>query len=250
MVNRNVFKRKDTYQFKKILDSGIIASFSNRKLDLGFYHNSLPRLKRNRQLFLKKINIDYQDLVCPQQVHKNKVVYVDYRHIGRGALDYGTAIPNADALITDKKNLPLAVFTADCLSLFLYDRKHKAIGLIHSGWRSARNNIAKKTIDLMRKKFHTQTKDLLVAFGPAIRSCCYEVTGEMKKYFPDSLIARNDKLYLDLVGVNLTQLRKIGVKKQNIIDTGICTACQNQAFFSYRKEGPDAGRIMSVMMLK
>ncbi len=152
-------------------------------------------------------------------------------------------------MVTDKKNLPLAVLTADCLSVFLYEPKTPAIGLVHAGWRSTKDNIAAETIKLMQEKFHADPKDLYAAFGPAIRSCCFEVEKEIMDSFPGGLIRRDNRYYLDLARINKNQLLDSGVKDRNIFDCGICTVCRNAEFFSYRKEKSDSGRMMSVMML-
>jgi hypothetical protein len=204
----------------------------------------------NRRNFLKKLGIDYQDLVCAKQVHGGRTAYVRETERGKGALSFENALEDVDALITDKRNLPLAVFTADCLTIFLYDPVGVSIGIIHAGWRSTRENIAAKTIQLMQKKFNTETRTLYVGFGPAIRCCCYEVQEELIRYFPDNFLKRDGHYYLDLVGINKRQLLDLGIKDINISDSKICTSCQNKEFFSYRREGKNCGRMMSVIMLK
>ena len=183
----------------------------------------------NRKNFLKALSIDYGNLVCAEQVHGATIHYVRETDRGRGALSADTAIPSTDALITDKKNLPLAVFTADCLSVFLYDPRKNAIGVVHAGWRSSREEIALKTVRLMQEKFQAEPEDILAGFGPAIRECCY---------------------HLDLVGSNKKQLLSSGVKETNISDCGICTVCKNSEYFSYRKEKDAAGRMISLILLK
>ncbi len=175
ILTNNIVKIRGTYQFRRFTDLGVVAAFSNREFNLGFSNNSLSTLKYERYNFLKNLDINYKDLVCAKQAHKTKVSYIDEKDKGRGALNYNEAISNTDALITNKINLPLAIFTADCLSIFLYDAKNKAIGLVHSGWRSTKGNIVRNALNLMQRKFNTHPQDLLVAFGPAIRSCCYEV---------------------------------------------------------------------------
>lgn len=205
---------------------------------------------KNRKAFLSELGIDYRDLVCAKQVHDTKVSYVGPGDQGKGALYYDTAIDSTDALITDKKNIPLAIFTADCLSIFLYDSKVPAISLVHAGWRNTKENITTKTVQSMEEKFNTKPEDLCVSFGPAIRGCCYEVGREFKQFFSSDLIERDGHYYLDLVKINKKQVLDSGAKEINIFDSKICTSCQNEGFFSYRKEGNSCGRIMSVMMLR
>lgn len=217
---------------------------------MSLVHGDTRRALDNRRDFLAGLGIDYRDLVCAKQVHKDGIVYIRDKDKGKGALSYDSAIADCDALFTDKKNLPLAIFTADCLSVFLYDPKTPGIGLVHASWRSSKENIAAKTVRLMQKKFDTKAKDIYAGFGPAIRGCCYEVGEEFKDFFHYGLKYRSKHYYLDLAAVNKQQLLDSGVLEKNISDAGICTSCRNDEFFSFRKEGSSCGRAMSVMRLR
>lgn len=225
-----------------------IAAFNRDKRDLGFHHN--PDLKKNRLIFLEKLKISLKDLVCLRQVHGNRIYFATKKEKGSGALAYASAIPGYDGLVTKAKRLPLAVFTADCLSIFLLDTKNMAAALLHSGWRGTKDAIVLTALDMLKDKFSSQPKDVLCGFGPSIRSCCYEVGREFRDYFSRGLVRRKGKFFFDLVGANLRQLSYAGISKKNITDSKICTSCQNKDFFSYRKEGPAAGRMMSVIMLQ
>jgi hypothetical protein len=189
-------------------------------------------------------------LVCAKQIHSSNIKYVKEEDRGRGALSYDSSIADTDAFITDRRNIPLGVFTADCLSIFLYDALTPAIGLVHAGWRSTKEGIAAKTIALMQKEFNTRTENLSVAFGPCIRSCCYEVQEEFKNSFSFGLILKNGRYYLDSAAINKKEILDSGVKENNLFDPGICTLCRNTEFFSYRKEGKSCGRMISLAMLK
>jgi len=232
-------------------DGKVVCAFSPRSLhNMSLYYGDTKESLGNRKDFLTSLGIDYSALVCAKQVHADNVRYVKEADSGKGALFYENSIPDTDALITDKRNLPLAIFTADCLSIFLFDPRTPAIGLIHAGWRSSRERIAVKTLALMQEEFSSRAQDLLVGFGPSIRSCCYQVGSELQDYFSDGIIKKEDSYYLDLISINKKQLLASGVKEKNIFDAQICTFCQAQEFFSYRKEGKSCGRSMSVIMLK
>lgn len=205
---------------------------------------------RNRKIFLSSLGIDYQNLICAQQVHGNKVKYIIEKDKGLGALTNDTSIPDTDALITDRRNIALAILTADCLPVFLYDAKRAAIGLAHAGWRGSKEAIVAQTLKLMESELNSHIEDIHVGFGPAIRKCCYEVGEEFKDLFPGHLIERGKHYYLDLPEANKRQVLDSGVREENIFDSGVCTSCRNDDFFSYRKEGNSCGRMMSVMMLR
>ncbi len=203
----------------------------------------------NRKEFLAHFGVDYRDLVCAKQVHGNYVECVGEKDKGRGALAYDDAIADIDAFITVSPEVPLAIFTADCLPIFLHDLSIPVIGIIHGGWRSLHKDIIIKTIQLMAKKFNVRASGLHIGFGPSIRKCCYEVGREFNDYFAQGLTEKNNRYYLDLTGAAKKQLLSLGVKQEYICDSQICTFCRSNEFFSYRKEGLSSGRMMSVIML-
>ncbi|MFH1355040.1 MAG: peptidoglycan editing factor PgeF [Candidatus Omnitrophota bacterium] len=232
-------------------DPQIIGAFSlrpygNMSLSYGDTRDSL----NSRKQFLRKLDINYQDLVCAKQVHSGHTECVNQGDRGKGAKSYQDAIDDTDALITDHKNLPLAIFTADCLSVFLFDAKTPAIGLVHAGWRSSKEQISAKALQSMQQRFNTGLSDLYIYFGPCIRECCNEVGEEFKEYFASDLISRDNRYFLDLVSLNKKQLLHAGVKEENLLDSGLCTFCRREEFFSYRRESDSSGRMVSVIMLR
>lgn len=204
----------------------------------------------NRKNFLSGLGIDYRDLVCVQQVHSINIAIVGSKDKGKGSLTFDSGINDTDALITDERNVPLAVFTADCLSVFLSDMKKGVIGIVHAGWRGTQSNITGETVKLMKKKFNTEAKDLRVAFGPVMRQCCYEVGEEFKGLFSQGLKLDGNRIFLDIAAINKNQLLNLGLNEEQIVDYKICTSCQNSEFISFRKEGKTCARMMSVIMLK
>ena len=228
----------------------IIAFSARRHGNMSLYYGLTSEALNNRRDFLSSLGIDYRDLVCPRQIHKDGIRYVTEENKGSGASAYGGSIADTDGFITDKRNVPLAVFTADCLSVFLYDHKTPAIGLVHAGWRSTKENIVAKAIKLMQEKFSSDPKELYAGFGSSVRGCCYEVSLDFKNYFSSGLSEKNGRLYLDLAEVNKEQLIAAGLKEANIFPPQACTFCNNDEFFSFRKEGKACGRMMSVIMLK
>lgn len=236
---------------QKLISPGFIFAFTSRRDgNMSLRYANTKGALENRKNFLERLGIDYRNLICAKQVHAANIRYVNSRDLGRGALSYDTAIDSTDALITDQKNIPLAVFTADCLSILLYDTKAAAIGLVHAGWRSTKENISAKAVKFMQAKFNSRPQDLHAVFGPSIRGCCYEVREPFKDYFPRDISERSGRLYLDLAGVNKRQVLEAGVEEGSISDCVACTSCQNNKLFSFRREGESCGRMMSVAMLR
>lgn len=234
-----------------LTDPRVAAAFSSRSHgNMSLSYGDTKYSLKNRKNFLDNLDIDYSDLVCAKQIHASNVKCVSGIDLGSGAFEYDNSIDVTDAFITDERNIPLAILTADCLSLFLFDPLIPAIGLVHAGWRSSKENITLKAIKLMQKQFNTKPSSLHVGFGPAIRSCCCEVTGDFRDFFPKDVSEIDGRFYLDLAKVNKGAALDSGVKETNISDPKICTACKNNEYFSFRKEGKSCGRFMSVIMLK
>jgi hypothetical protein len=242
-------KNKPRYLFEDC--PNIISAFSCRHdRNMSLAYGDTTYVLESRRNFLQTINIDYRNLVCAKQIHGSNIKSIKEPERARGAIRYENSISDTDAFITERRNVPLAIFTADCLSIFIYDSQAPAIGLVHAGWRSSKEEIVSKVVKLMQKEFNTLAGNLSVALGPCIRSCCYEVENSFNGLFPYGLISRNAHFYLDLAAINKRQLLDSGIREKNIFDSGICTSCKNKDFFSFRKEGKDCGRMMSVMMLK
>lgn len=231
-------------------NANLISAYSRRSFgNMSLFYGDTSKALGNREAFLSGLGIDYKALVCARQVHSDCVICITEKDKGRGALSYEDSIPDTDAFVTDKKNIPLAIFTADCLSIFLYDAARPAIGIVHAGWRSTKKGIAVRAVKLMQELFSTCPEKLSVGFGPAIRSCCYEVARDFNKEFSSGIIKKNKRYFLDLAMLNRDGLLGLGVKEENIFDSNICTFCRNDEFFSFREEGNSCARTMSVIML-
>lgn len=192
----------------------VIAAFSRRQdgnmsLVFGQTRDSLE----NRKKFLSGLGIDYRNLVTAKQVHGKNVEYVTQKNMGSGALDYATCVADTDGFITDQRLVPIAILTADCLSVFIYDPKHPAIAVLHAGWRSTEQNISREGIERMQNRFGSQPQDLLVGFGPSIRACCFEVEKDFKSNFPFGLLKRDGRVFMDIALINRQHWFPCGTKK-------------------------------------
>jgi polyphenol oxidase len=251
MAEQDGLKSKNGSVFRGSFDNELVAAFSSRSYgNMSLNYGATEASLDNRKYFLKTLGVDHRSLVCAKQTHGLNIKRPGLLQKGNGALEYESALADTDAIITDQKNLPVAIFTADCLSIFLYDPLTRSIGLIHAGWRGTQGNLSAKTIEAMRGEFNSKPENIHVFFGPCIRGCCYEVGKDFQDKFPKKLQRRWGKLFLDLVEINRQQLGLCGIKPGNIADCSICTSCRNEDYFSFRKEGESCGRIMSMMMLK
>jgi len=230
-------------------EPGLIAASSRKPDNMSLNYGLIKEALDNRRRFLDGLNIDFRRLVCAKQTHSANIRVATEKDAGSGALSYEKAIADTDAFITRCSNLPLAVFTADCLPVFLYDPLKRSIGIVHAGWKGTHQEIASKAVALMAKEFGSAPEDILAGLGPSIRQCSYEVGGEFRDYFTYGLKEAGGKYFLDLAGINKKQLSDSGLRQENISDPGQCTFCKSSEFFSFRREAAACGRMMSVIMI-
>lgn len=185
-----------------------------------------------------------------KQIHSNIVNKVDKDNIGQ--------IIDGDAIITNEKNVPLLILTADCVPVVLVDTINKAVGLVHAGWRGTYGKICAETLQSMKENYNTKPEDVVAIIGPSIGKCCYEVSYDLVEKFSALLSnadekiyeIRDDKYYLDLWEINTQILKEFGVLKSNIINMNICTSCNCDRFFSYRKHDKTPKRIGTFIEIK
>jgi polyphenol oxidase len=218
--------------------------------NMSFSSGQTAHSAENRQRFLAGMGIDYRTIVLPHQVHGCRIESVGKEHCGRGSQSSETGLADTDALLTRERNIPIGVQTADCLPIVIFDPGTPAVAIVHAGWRSTRECIVQKTVQRLCDEFKANPQDMRGCLGPAIRPCCYEVGPELAEIFPYSVRNVGNSLRLDLAAENLRQLQAAGMQKKNIFDTGFCTCCRSDAFFSYRREGISCGRMLSVIMLR
>lgn len=213
----------------------------------------------NRQKFCHALGLDARMIVTPEQVHDDRIVYVTEADCGRGATDYQDAVASCDALMTDRPNVPIMLCYADCVPLLFVDPVQRAIAVSHAGWKGTAKKIGAKTILAMQKQFGTRAEDCLVGIAPSIGACCYEVDdyvlGKFRKEYTAverffQATASEGKYHLDLWEANRISLEEIGVVRENIVISNVCTACNSRLLFSYRAEHGKTGRIAAILAIK
>ena len=166
-----------------------------------------------------------------------------------------------DGLITNKKHLILSTTNADCILFLMFDPVKKVIANIHSGWRGTLQRISVKAVEKMIEEFNVNPKDIICCIAPSIRKCHFEVDREIKdlfeKEFEDlkeySFIEEtlsNEKWNIDTVLINKIILERSGIKKENIVDSGICSVCSSNKMHSFRVEKESYGLETALIELK
>jgi hypothetical protein len=192
---------------------------------------------------VSQFNAVEDDFYFPIQRHTNRV-YV----LGK---DRKKVV--ADAIVTDRKKVFIGVQVADCVPILLYDKGRFVIGAVHAGWRGTAQQILKKTISEMHRHFGTNPEDLVVAMGPAIGKCCYEVDFDVMESVRKASGSWNyyskkgNKYFIDLHDANKKQALSEGVFVKNIWQSRLCTHCEPERFYSYRYAGYRKGRQFGII---
>jgi hypothetical protein len=162
----------------------------------------------------------------------------------------------ADAIVTHLSGRSLAVLTADCIPIIIYDPVRHVTGVVHAGRKGTEKFIFSNVVEILVREYGSSPLDLTVGMGPAIRGCCYEVDKSCVLPFLERAPrhngwvreAKNGKFLLDLLEANRQEGVAAGVPLKNIYSDGPCTSCDNHRWYSYRKEGA-TGRMMTLAML-
>lgn len=155
-----------------------------------------------------------------------------------------------DYLITSVPQVGLAVATADCLPIIIYDPVQRVVAALHAGWRGTVAGIAPKVVDQLCEQFGSEPADLQIFFGPSAGPCCYEVDAQFVQDLPErlgSIAMRDGRSFFDTLHYNRELLQRAGV--QNFLtDYWQCTICSDQ-FCSYRRDGKASRRQMTIVTL-
>lgn len=221
-------------------------------LNLGFrVGDDADFVRSNYMHIAKDFNFPYEKITAAKQTHSTNVAVVTEANAGCGVSRLSETF-EADALVTDTANIPLAVFYADCVPILLADTKKRAVAAVHSGWRGTADKIVQNVIKVMEEVFKSNPKDIIAAVGPSIGPCCFETGAEVAEKFPKELctLQKDGKFRVDLWEANRRLLTASGVLPQNIDVFKLCTVCRNDILYSYRTNNESTGRMGAFIMLK
>ena len=228
----------DNENYKVVFSTAEEGKNFNRHTEDGI--RTLKELKNEFEiedvLYLRQVHSEY--VVIDEDIDRDRIIEME-----------------ADAIISNSKNIALGVFTADCVPIILVDEKNKVGAAIHSGWKGTFNSITKKTIIKLKEKYGSDTGNIKAYIGAHIRECCYEVSEELKEKFINEKQIDEELLFkgrnLNLEECILKDLREEGLKEENIISLDMCTNCSKEIkLHSYRKSEGDYGRLFSFLILK
>ena len=277
LSNENVVHVKkegmEYLQFRRLLEYKDII---NHAYSLGMdknYRTSKANKEKLDEISYKKAVDDYtnlcyaigsspEHLVKTNQEHTDQVKIVTQK-INQKEPDFNLDEYNkTDGLITNKQHIMLSTTNADCILLLFFDPVKKVIANTHSGWKGTLQRISIKTVEKMKKEFDCKPQDIICCICPSIRKCHFEVEEEVKNNFAKEFqdieemseiiqeTVPNQKWNIDTVKINEIILQKAGLQKQNIIDSKICSFCNEDLLHSYRREKEGYGLNTAIIELK
>ncbi|MGQ0794166.1 MAG: peptidoglycan editing factor PgeF [Deltaproteobacteria bacterium] len=190
-------------------------------------------------------SLGLERIVTVRQIHGDSVYWAD------GARYDESSMPEADAIVSGAKGVGAGIFTADCVPVLIAGERG-VVAAVHAGWRGIYREVVEATLLQITERRHIGAGELAAAVGPCIGSCCYEVGEEVASQFTEKFedagayirATGAGKYRLDLREATRAALEKAGVRRVDVID--ICTKCRAD-FHSYRRDGRDSGRQISVI---
>lgn len=236
-----------------ILDKYNLFNFiTDKSVDINYSNQSRDEI---RKILQGMSDYQFKKIISPRQTHTDNVVVINEDNLD-------SELQDVDGVITKLKGVALTIATADCQSIILYDKKNEVIGNIHSGWKGTLNKILGNGINLMIKEFSSNVEDIIVCIGPSIMGCCFEVDKDVVDMFNNNFTDiekfirlgeikdGKQKYYIDTVEINKRELINLGILEENIYLSNVCTKCSSDTYYSYRVQGQDSGRNVTLISMK
>ena len=237
---------------KKILKSSVLNGlnhfFTTRESIIKTKEADFEQIvEKNKREICDYFKITPENLIHPSQTHTS---HIEVAEVGK------TSYPDTDGLILTNNVQAVFLNFADCTPVIIYDSKQHIGAVSHAGWRGTAGNISSKTVKKMVDNFNSNPENIKCAIGPAISFCCYNVGQDVLtqlrqtvKNFENLSEIREGNIYVDLKNINKQQLIEVGIPAENIDVCPYCTVCNNDLFFSYRKENATTNRHSAVIKL-
>ena len=212
----------------------------------------------NLQRFANAVGVEANYIVSVPQVHSNEIRLIEKRQAGAGYNKH--VLFTCDGYVTQEKDIPLGVKTADCVPILLEARddngKVMAVSAVHAGWRGTALRISEEAVEKLCS-LGAKKENIYAAIGPAIDVCCYEggedfaneIKTKLGQNYEVNFIKRieNGKLFANIKGMNFDILTSCGVPRENIDMCSLCTCCNPDLFYSHRRQKGVRGSMLSII---
>ena len=195
----------------------------------------------NKKAFLDCCSIVQEKIALCGQIHSDKITVTDA----------GGFFPRTDGLITTSPDVALVINSADCFPIIIYSPPERVLAALHAGREGARKGIIGAAFEILVDRFGIDPAATLAMTGPGICGRCYRVDKTIALDFPEETIISIDGFpHLDLRTFCEMELLGAGVRKQSIIHSNVCTCCDSEHCFSYRRDGGITGRHWTIAMIR
>ncbi|MBN1504067.1 MAG: laccase domain-containing protein [Candidatus Eisenbacteria bacterium] len=194
-------------------------------------------VKENRALIAGSLGLDQGACARPEQVHGNLVLRAD------GPGDRA----RADGLVSASGDVWLSVHVADCVPVFVFSPDLRRTGLAHAGRKGTAAGVTTNLLNMFKSAFRCDVSQLIVALGPSVGPCCYELDSHTASHLRRECVAqRRGRFFFDLWKANGLQALEAGVREENVVMPPACTSCKADLFFSHRAHKGTTGRQMAI----
>jgi YfiH family protein len=223
--------------------------------------DDLATVRRNKAEIVAALGLP---LVATRPVHGAAVAFVRRETAAELSREWWEPLQarmrhiEADAMISHEAGFALCWAYGDCAPILLYDPEHGAYALLHAGWRGTAAEVVPAAVAAMTERYGSRPVALLAGIGPSIGSCCYEVNESVEQAFAAHPLAlecacfvrrdsgqaqeKSPAIFLDIAASNYRQLLAVGLHADHIEDSGYCTGCRTDLFYSNRREPKPSGR--------
>ncbi len=218
----------------------VLAGISERKDGNMVWYNTLPvdpEIKAHRDAYFSRLNLDPGRVVAGGIAHGTRVTKVGQAEAGKYILD-------SDALMSDVPGLILSITSADCLPVYFFDPLKRCIAMVHAGWKGLVAGVLENVVKEMESEYGSAAQNIMVAIGPHIKVCHYEIGSEIAgKFAPGSIVERDGRLFADLTKEAARRLKGLGM--DNVDISSPCTFCEATTLYSarYDKTSPVNGMV-------
>jgi len=216
--------------------------------------NNPDHKEENYRRVCAALECGYEQLTLVNYAHGDGVYHAKAEDAGKG-ITRESDLPGCDAMIVSQPGITAVTLHADCIPVFFLDPQKNAAGVSHAGWRGVLGRLPAKIVQEYKAVYGSREKDILIGIGPHIGNCCFEVQQDVSSLFEkefgrETVRDKNGKQFVDLQLAVLMQLDEAGIPAENITVADICTYCEEEWFYSHRRDKGNTGAMGSFICLE